>query len=83
MSVAIGIIAIILAFVLLIVLCYRGFSVMYVAPLCAILIAIICGLPLLGTMTGAVVDEMVIGAFSQGLASFIVPLLPVFMLSNT
>lgn len=81
MSVAIGIIAIILAFILLIVLCYRGFSVMYVAPLCAILIAIICGLPLLDTMTGAVVDEMVIGAFSQGLASFIVPLLPVFMLS--
>jgi len=81
MSVAIGIIAIILAFVLLIVLCYKGFSVMYVAPLCAILIAIICGLPLLDTMTGAVVDEMVIGAFSQGLASFIVPLLPVFMLS--
>lgn len=81
MSVTIGIIAIILAFVLLIVLCYKGFSVTYVAPLCAILIAVICGLPLLDTMTGYVADNVVVGAFSQGLASFIVPLLPIFMLS--
>lgn len=81
MSVTIGIIAIILSFVLLIVLCYKGFSVTYVAPLCAILIAVICGLPLLDTMTGYVAGDVIVGTFSQGLSSFIVPLLPVFMLS--
>ena len=35
-SVVIGIIAIIVAFALLIVICFRGMSAMYVAPLCAL-----------------------------------------------
>lgn len=81
MSVTIGIIAIIFAFTALIVLCFKGFSVMYVAPLCAIFIAVVCGLPLLETMTGSFTDGVVTGAFLQGVTSFIVPLLPVFMLS--
>jgi H+/gluconate symporter-like permease len=49
-SVVIGIIAIIIAFALLIVLCFRGMSAMYVAPLCALVVAVMCGLPLVDTM---------------------------------
>ena len=49
-SVVIGIIAIIVAFALLIVLCFRGMSAMYVAPLCALVVAVACGMPLVDTM---------------------------------
>ncbi len=44
-TVVIGIIAIVVAFALLIVLCFRGMSAMYVAPLCALVVAVACGLP--------------------------------------
>ena len=71
-SVAIGIVAIVAAFALLIVLCYRGMSAMYVAPLSALVVAAICRLPL--------VDSMV-NVFVAGAGGFVIGLLPVFLLS--
>ena len=47
MSTTIGILSIVVAFGLLIVLSYKGMSVMYVAPLCALLVALVNGIPLL------------------------------------
>ena len=71
-SVVIGIIAIIVAFALLIVLCFRGMSAMYVAPLCALVVAVACGLPLVDTM---------VNVFSGGAGGFVIGLLPVFLMS--
>ena len=47
MNTAIGILSIVVAFALLIVLSYKGMSVMYVAPLCALFVALVNGIPLL------------------------------------
>ena len=41
MNTAIGILSIVVAFALLIVLSYKGMSVMYVAPLCALFVALV------------------------------------------
>ena len=71
-SVMIGIFAIIIAFALLIVLCFRGMSAMYVAPLCALVVAVMCGLPLVDTM---------VNAFAGGAGGFVTSLLPVFLMS--
>lgn len=72
MSTTIGILSIIAAFALLIVLSYKGMSVMYVAPLCALFVALVNGIPLL---------EAVTGPFIGGTAGFISGLLPIFLLS--
>ena len=72
MSVTIGIISIVVAFAGLIVLTYRGMSVMYVAPICALFVALVNGLPLLDTVTGA---------FMGGTVGFISDLFPIFLLS--
>lgn len=71
-SVVIGIIAIIVAFALLIVLCFRGMSAMYVAPLCALVVAAACGMPLVDTM---------VNVFAGGAGGFVIGLLPVFLMS--
>lgn len=71
-SVVIGIIAIIVAFALLIVLCFRGMSAMYVAPLCALVVAVACGMPLVDTM---------VNTFAGGAGGFVIGLLPVFLMS--
>ena len=71
-TVVIGIIAIIVAFALLIVLCFRGMSAMYVAPLCALVVAVACGLPLVDTM---------VNTFAGGAGGFVIGLLPVFLMS--
>ena len=52
MSTTIGILSIVVAFAALIVLTYKGMSVMYVAPLCALFVAIVNGIPLLDAITG-------------------------------
>ena len=52
MNTAIGILSIVVAFALLIVLSYKGMSVMYVAPLCALFVALVNGIPLLDAITG-------------------------------
>ena len=44
MNTAIGILSIVVAFALLIVLSYKGMSVMYVAPLCALFVALVNGI---------------------------------------
>ena len=72
MSTTIGILSIVAAFALLIVLSYRGMSVMYVAPLCALFVALVNGIPLL---------EAVTGPFIGGTTGFISSLLPIFLLS--
>ena len=72
MSTAIGILSIVVAFALLIVLTYKGMSVMYVAPICALFVALINGLHLLDAITGP---------FIEGTAGFISGLLPIFLLS--
>ena len=72
MSTTIGIISIVAAFALLIVLSYKGMSVMYVAPLCALFVALVNGIPLLDAVTGP---------FSGGATGFIGGLLPIFLLS--
>ena len=72
MSTTIGIISIVVAFALLIVLSYKGMSVMYVAPLCALFVALVNGIPLL---------EAVTGPFIGGTTGFISGLLPIFLLS--
>lgn len=72
MSTTIGILSIVVAFGLLIVLSYKGMSVMYVAPLCALLVALVNGIPLLDAVTGP---------FIGGTTGFISGLLPIFLLS--
>ncbi|MCI8537971.1 MAG: GntP family permease [Oscillospiraceae bacterium] len=72
MSTTIGIISIVAAFALLIVLSYKGMSVMYVAPLCALFVALVNGIPLLDAVTGP---------FIGGATGFIGGLLPIFLLS--
>jgi H+/gluconate symporter-like permease len=72
MSVTIGIISIVVAFALLIVLTYKGMSVMYVAPICALLVAIVNGINPL---------EAITGAFMGGTTGFIMDLFPIFLLS--
>ena len=72
MSTTIGILSIVAAFALLIILSYRGMSVMYVAPLCALFVALVNGIPLL---------EAVTGPFIGGTTGFISGLLPIFLLS--
>ena len=72
MSTTIGIISIVVAFALLIVLSYKGMSVMYVAPLCALFVAAVNGIPLLAAVTGP---------FIGGTTGFISGLLPIFLLS--
>lgn len=72
MSTTIGILSIVAAFALLIVLSYKGMSVMYVAPLCALFVALVNGIPLLDAITGP---------FIGGTTGFIGSLLPVFLLS--
>lgn len=72
MSTTIGILSIVAAFALLIILSYRGMSVMYVAPLCALFVALVNGIPLL---------EAVTGPFIGGTTGFISSLLPIFLLS--
>ena len=72
MNTAIGILSIVGAFALLIVLSYKGMSVMYVAPLCALFVALVNGIPLLDAITGP---------FIGGTTGFISGLLPIFLLS--
>ena len=72
MSTTIGIVSIIIAFALLIVLSYKGMSVMYVAPLCALFVALVNGMSLLDAITGP---------FMGGTTGFISGLLPIFLLS--
>ena len=72
MNTAIGILSIVVAFALLIVLSYKGMSVMYVAPLCALFVALVNGIPLLDAITGP---------FIGGTTGFISGLLPIFLLS--
>ena len=72
MSTTIGILSIVAAFALLIILSYRGMSVMYVAPLCALFVALVNGIPLLDAVTGP---------FIGGTTGFISSLLPIFLLS--
>lgn len=72
MSTTIGILSIVVAFALLIVLSYKGMSVMYVAPLCALFVALVNGIPLLDAITGP---------FIGGTTGFISGLLPIFLLS--
>lgn len=72
MSTTIGILSIVLAFALLIFLCFKGWSVMYVAPICALLVAAINGMDLL---------EAITGPFVGGATGFIGELLPIFLLS--
>lgn len=72
MSIAIGILSIIAAFALLIILSYRGMSVMYVAPLCAIFVALVNGIN---------VWEAITGPFAGGASGFVGGLLPIFLLS--
>lgn len=55
---------------------------MYVAPLSAIVVCLACGLSLLGTLTGYVDGtNTIVGTFSQGFGGFVIPLLPMFLLS--
>lgn len=72
MSTTIGILSIVVAFAALIVLTYKGMSVMYVAPLCALFVALVNRIPLLDAITGP---------FLGGTTGFITGLLPIFMLS--
>lgn len=72
MNTAIGILSIVVAFALLIVLSYKGMSVMYVAPLCALFVALVNGIPLLDAISGP---------FIGGTTGFISGLLPIFLLS--
>lgn len=72
MSTTIGILSIVAAFALLIVLSYKGMSVMYVAPLCALFVALVNGIPLLDAVTGP---------FIGGATGFIGALFPIFLLS--
>lgn len=68
----IGVLSIIIAFVALIFLCSKGLSVMYVAPICALFVAIVNGIPLLDAITGP---------FVGGATGFIGALFPIFLLS--
>jgi H+/gluconate symporter-like permease len=72
MTTTIGILSIVAAFAALIVLTYKGMSVMYVAPLCALFVALVNGIPLLDAVTGP---------FMGGAAGFITGLFPIFLLS--
>jgi len=72
MSTVLGIGSIIIAFVVLILLTYRGMSVMYVAPLCAIFVALVNGIPVWDAITGP---------FAGGASGFVGSLLPIFLLS--
>lgn len=72
MSTTIGILSIIVGFALLIVLTYKGMSVMYVAPICALFVALVNRIPLLDAITGP---------FVGGTVGFISGLLPIFLLS--
>lgn len=72
MSTTIGILSIVLGFALLIVLSYKGMSVMYVAPLCALLVAALNGMNLV---------EAITGPFVGGASGFVGGLLPIFLLS--
>lgn len=49
MSNVIGVLSIAAAFALLILLSYRGMSVMYVAPICALVVAAFNGLPMVAS----------------------------------
>ncbi|MBR1780931.1 MAG: GntP family permease [Oscillospiraceae bacterium] len=72
MSTTIGILSIIVAFAALIVLTYKGMSVMYVAPVCALFVAIVNRIPIL---------DAIAGPFLGGTTGFISGLLPIFLLS--
>jgi len=67
----IGLLGILLALGLLIVLAYRGVSVLLLAPLCAMLAALFAGAPLLGLYTQV---------FMTAAGSFVVSFFPLFLL---
>lgn len=71
MSSVISLLGIILGLVLLIVLAYRGHSIIWVAPFCAILVALLGGMDLL---------QAYLGDYINGTAAYIVSWFPAFFL---
>lgn len=71
MSAVISLLGIILGLVLLVVLAYKGHSIIWVAPFCAILVALLGGLDLL---------QAYLGDYIGGTAGYIVSWFPAFFL---
>ena len=71
MSAVISLIGIVLGLVLLVVLAYKGHSIIWVAPFCAILVALLGGLDLL---------QAYLGDYIGGTASYIISWFPAFFL---
>jgi len=71
MSAIISLIGIILGLVLLVVLAYKGHSIIWVAPFCAILVALLGGLDLL---------QAYLGDYIGGTAGYIISWFPAFFL---
>lgn len=72
MSSIIGIIAIIIAFAALVYLSFKGFSIMYVAPICAVFVVVCSGMAPLEVMNTS---------FMEGINAFIANVLFIFLLS--
>lgn len=72
MSVTIGVISIVIAFAMLIFFTFKGMSVMYVAPVCALFVALVNNMSLLDAITGP---------FVGGATGFISGLFVIFLLS--
>ncbi|MCR5784117.1 MAG: hypothetical protein K6G40_00550 [Eubacterium sp.] len=72
MNITVGIISILIAFAILIFLSFKGMSVMYVAPICALFVAGINGIPLLTSITEI---------FVAGAGGFMQSLFAIFLLS--
>ncbi len=71
MAAVISLIGIILGLLLLIVLAYKGHSIIWVAPVCAVLVALLSGLDLL---------QAYLGDYIGGTAAYIVSWFPAFFL---
>ena len=71
MSSTISLLAIVLGLVVLIVLAYRGHSIIWVAPFCAMIVALLSGLNIL---------EAYLGDYIKGTAEYIISWFPAFFL---
>ena len=71
MTAIVSLIGIVLGLVLLIFLAYKGHSIIWVAPLCAVFVALMGGLNLL---------DAYLGDYMQGVAGYIISWFPAFFL---
>lgn len=71
MSAVISLIGIFLGLAVLVVLAYKGHSIIWIAPVCAIIVAVLGGVNLLGVY---------LGDYMQGVADYVLKWFPIFFL---